>query len=194
MECQCDACILIFKTIPRTAIFEIENWTSRTRLTMPQRTCAFASAIIILPLISSISLIQRSPDPGDAVSRGIQLLSRTLNASSLLTSNTSSGALVVPGSHLLKLDPPHCKRALGSMLNFETCIQAYSYMVTHLLALPRDKVTIGPRGDGIWDVGEVMTFLSGEPCHVPRLLLGAVPARDGALAKMHYSSTALGRR
>lgn len=51
-------------------------------------------------------------------------------------------------------------------------------------------MTIGPRGDGIWDVGEVMTFLSGEPCHVPRLLLVAVPARDGALAKMHYSSTA----
>ncbi len=55
-----------------------------------------------------------------------------------------------------------CDRPLGQGLTVESCVQAGSQLNTWLDGIPRNYITIGQPGYGVWDVNDRITFLSCE--------------------------------
>lgn len=121
---------------------------------------AFSIGASLLPFVSSTVLQHRSPTSSDAPDgNDTQLLFPPFLAPDFPNMTTS---VTTSNAPRLELEEPKCNRGLGADLNISSCSKAYNHMIRWLAALPRDKVSVGLRGEGVWDVGEIMSFVSGE--------------------------------
>lgn len=62
----------------------------------------------------------------------------------------------------LGYQPPACERELNVNMNPRSCIDAYNMMVGYLRTLPKEKLTVGQRGEGVWDLPSPTRFLSSQ--------------------------------
>ncbi len=62
----------------------------------------------------------------------------------------------------LAFSQPHCSNEYAEGLTVASCTQAYSIFYAWLGSLRREKVVVGPRGEGIWDMPDPMRFTSCE--------------------------------
>lgn len=63
---------------------------------------------------------------------------------------------------LIGIPRPRCNRGLGIDFNPESCVNAIQMMNSYLKDLPRQVVTVGGRGAGIWDLPSPTRFLDSE--------------------------------
>lgn len=54
--------------------------------------------------------------------------------------------------------PPDCTDAHAEELTVAICVEAYIVFGTWLRAQSREKIVIGPRGEGLWDLPSPMRF------------------------------------
>ena len=135
----------------------------------------FLGISIVAFSVASSGLVQR----GAQISN-IRILPASFNqpsptASTLLPANTppSASLSALPTSsfngsskniNVLNITEAElrCDRDRGQGLIVESCVQAQSQLNSWLNGIPRDYITIGQPGYGVWDVNDRITFLSCE--------------------------------
>ncbi len=141
--------------------------------------------ISIIPSVTS-DILQRRADPGAAsikatsTSSSVGLLLPNLPISNSNTSFSALNSLNLSTSQV-GIPRPHCERELGVDLNPPSCVSAYYMMDSYLKDLPKQDVTVGERGQGIWDLPNPTRFLSSK-LNLDTLTSFGVSSSNGVLS------------
>jgi len=111
------------------------------------RADSLASSAQEMSTSPSIGLLLPLPTPDHNVSQS--------------TSNPVAHGLNLSMS-LIGIPRPRCGRGLGIGLIPERCVNAIQMMDSYLKDLPREVLTVGERGTGIWDLSNPTRFLDSE--------------------------------
>ena len=116
--------------------------------------------------VASSTLVQREAQVSNIrlFPASFNLPSRTsstgLPVNTLFAESTSPFNVLSKDSNPLNSTQLACNADFGHGLNFESCAQAWFQLISYLNGLPRQNISIGQQGQGVWDIYDQMKFLS----------------------------------